>query len=117
MRLTEVNLGGQSRPFRFGFNAIEVYCNKTNTPLHEFGSVASKLVSDKAAIGILRDFVWAGLCGGCMSKGLTIDFTNFQVGDWMDECDGDTITNLIDTMVESMYTTEKKKVTDSQTNQ
>lgn len=76
-----LNIGGESRLFKFGTNATAVFCNIRNIKLTE---VDKALNISNMDIEAVRDFIFAGLVAGCYTEKKQVDFDRFSVGDWID---------------------------------
>ena len=105
-----VTIGNKLRPFKFGFNAIDIFCREHKITISEFGARFAQIGKGTATIGELRDIIYAGLAGGALSTGEKIDFTNFQVGDWMDDLPQGELAKMMETITSSVNVPGKKKV-------
>jgi|GEM_PF-1314417 len=105
-----VTIGGKQRPFKFGFNAIDIFCREHNIGISEFGERFAKIGKGNATIGELRDIIFAGLAGGALTSGEQIDFTSFQVGDWMDELPQGELAKMMEAITQSVNVPGKKKL-------
>jgi len=83
----ELNIGGKKRPFKFGTNATALFCEERKCTLNDFMILGTKLQKKEITGSEIRDLLWAGLICGAKSKKKDVDFTSFDVGDWMDEMD------------------------------
>ena len=77
--LIEIEIGGKKRSLKFGTNQTALFCEITGLPLSESFNVKN------FKAGELRDFIFSALKDGCRIKSEKVDFTNVDVGDWMDE--------------------------------
>jgi len=109
IKMITVTIGNKPRPFKFGFNAIDIFCREHNIGINEFGERFAQIGKGNATIGELRDIIYAGLAGGALSIGDKIDFTNFQVGDWMDELPQGELTKMMESIARSVNIPGKKK--------
>ena len=78
-----VNIGGKKRPIKGGTNATGIFCTLRDCDLETAMNIledVSKWRGDE-----IRDMIFALLCAGCHTEKKEIDFTNFDIGDWMDE--------------------------------
>lgn len=100
---TEVEIGGKKRLVKFGINALALISEETGKDLDQLDS----------GIGSIRDLVWGGLASGCLKKGEKVDFTPYDVGDWIEEmpqAEFDKITRVINESIPSSEdSTESKK--------
>jgi hypothetical protein len=108
--MTIVTIGGKSRPFKFGFNAIDIFCREHKIGIAEFGERFAQIGKGTASIGELRDIIYAGLAGGALSSGEAISFSCYQVGDWMDELPQGELAKMMDSITQSVNVTGKKKL-------
>lgn len=104
-----VNIGGSVRPFKFGFNAIDIFCHERALTLAQFTACIEKLSNGNGSPGELRDIIYAGLAGGALTNGIPVSFTNTEVGDWMDELPAEELKKTMDAVAESLATPVKKK--------
>jgi len=107
--MIHITLGGERRPFKFGFNAIDIFCREHSIDIAEFANRLEQLAGGSAPPGELRDIIYAGLAGGALSCGLPAAFTNIQVGDWLDELPAGELTKIVDAFTESVSVPGKKK--------
>jgi hypothetical protein len=105
-----VNIGGQLRPFKFGFNAIDIFCRERKVNIAQFGERIAEIAKGSATIGELRDIIYAGLAGGALSNNESISFTCFQVGDWLDELPEGELSKVMEAISNSVSASGKKKV-------
>lgn len=73
----EINIGGKLRLVKFGTNASAVFSEKVGKDLSELSATAMTV----------RDLIWAGLVAGARKRKETVDFDEWDVGDWIDEMD------------------------------
>lgn len=80
-----VQVGDDSKPVRFGFNALADFCDEAALTLSDLQAL------DFEALGIkdLRALYWAGFKDGHRKEGAEFDLTPEDVGDWMDEITDD----------------------------
>lgn len=105
-----VNIGGTQRPFKFGFNAIDIFCREHKIGIAEFGERFAQIGKGSATIGELRDIVYAGLAGGALTNGDAISFTCYQVGDWMDDLPDGELSKMMEAITQSVSVNGKKKL-------
>lgn len=82
-----LTLGESTYPFHVGLNQSEVYCDLRKVSLKEYNEAFApqRLQEQKLSAGELRDFVYSSLVAGAQVDGLEVDFTNLDVGNWIDE--------------------------------
>ena len=94
-----MQIGGQERPYQVGTNQGDVFCrlhhrkDDTGAPLSlkaysELFSPA-RLGKQQLTGGDLRDFIYSALAAGYDNDGLRVDFSAFDVGNWLDDADDD----------------------------
>lgn len=76
-------IGGQSRPVRFGMAALYVFERHCKRSMSEL-AVLSDGATD-APYGLLVDLIYAGMVCGAQSKGLKVDFEPYDVADWVND--------------------------------
>jgi len=108
--MLNIKIGGELRPFKFGFNAMDIFCKEKSIGIGDFGAYFNNIASNKATIADLRDIVFAGLCGGALSMGSKVDFTTYQVGDWMDELKSDELAKIMASISGAVFVKKKEKV-------
>jgi|SRR6185312_6454930 len=104
-----ITIGGKQRPFKFGFNAIDIFCREHNIGINEFGERFTRIGKGQATIGELRDIIFAGLAGGSLTVAEPIDFSTFQVGDWMDDLPQGELAKMMEAITQSVNVPGKKK--------
>lgn len=76
-----VNVGGESRPVKFGFNALIEFSESTGRTIEDLNNININSFS-------LRDLMllcWCALKQGARKEGLEFDATVEDIGDWMDD--------------------------------
>jgi hypothetical protein len=107
--MTTVTIGSKPRPFKFGFNAIDIFCGERKITIATFGERIAEISKGSATIGELRDIIYAGLAGGALSNNQQIDFTAYQVGDWLDELPEGELSKIMEAISQSVAAPNKKK--------
>jgi hypothetical protein len=102
-------IGGENRPFKFGFNAIDIYCRERSITLAQFTEQLERVGKGDALPGEIRDLIYAGLAGGALTSGLPLSFNSLKVGDWMDELTSEGIAAILKAFAESVSAPVKKK--------
>jgi hypothetical protein len=72
-----IHIGGQDRKLKMGTNATALFCQMHSIPLSKF----SERFAELQLIDI-RDLTYCALLSG---NGGDVDFSAFEVGEWMDE--------------------------------
>lgn len=105
-----VNIGNEERPFKFGFNAIDIFCREHKIGIAEFSERFVQIGKGNASVGELRDIIYAGLAGGALSSNAAISFTRYQVGDWMDDLPQGEMAKIMEAITQSVSVSGKKKL-------
>lgn len=103
--IKEIIIGGQSRPIRFGFNALAEFCKVTGLKIGNIDEVGANM-----DFGHIRALVYCGLKDGARKAGDKFTATLEDVGDWMDDSK-EVIIEVFDEFVQSQApapTQEKK---------
>lgn len=75
-----LDLGGESRPVRFGFSALWHYEQRTGrNALTDF----AQMQNGAASVTLMIDLLFAGLCAGTRHEKRAVDFTAEDVADWI----------------------------------
>lgn len=77
---TQVEMGGRLRALKFGTNATALFCSMHKVGLSGFGELFS---SGNITPAHYRDLIYCALVSG--QRGVPVDFTNEDVGDWIDD--------------------------------
>mgnify|MGYP003131998122 CR=1 FL=1 len=75
-----IAIGGEMRPIHYGFAALGEWCDITNTPLQELGSLGQN-ISLSSAIQL----IYCGLKHGARRNKESFKFTADDVADWIDD--------------------------------
>jgi hypothetical protein len=79
----KIKIGGKEFPLSFGINQSILYCNLRNISITEMeGELANIETSDGSSI---RDLLWSALKDGARREGIEFEYTNYDVGDMMEE--------------------------------
>jgi hypothetical protein len=107
--IKEINIGGQQRPVRFGFNALAEFCKLTGVKIGNIDALGSNM-----DFGHIRALVYCGLKDGARKAGVNFNATVEDVGDWMDESK-EAIAEAFDEFIASQAPapTEEKKSQDN----
>jgi hypothetical protein len=93
---TSVEMGGKARVLKFGTNATALFCQLHNIGLGDFASYFSP---ERMTPAHYRDLIYCALASGARKTG--VDFTNEDVGDWLDEMTEDQIAGIFDVFSQS----------------
>jgi hypothetical protein len=99
-----IDIGGKSRPIKFGTNQTSILCDLRKYTLKELHEVygPNNWSTDKIAAKDIRDLLYSGLYAGSLSAKEHVDFNEFDVGDWMDEADQAEVKKAMKLYVESL---------------
>lgn len=74
-----ITIGGESRPVRFGMNALRIYSLEYNIPLAKVG-----FLSKQTNLGELIGLYFCGFRDGARAEKKDFQFTVEDVSDWFD---------------------------------
>jgi|SRR5690554_1351472 len=77
-----LKIGGKKRLLKFGTNQTAILCEMYDVPLEEMDQAFSPA---RMSVAQTRDLIYSAIAAGCLTKGKEIDFTQYQVGDWVDD--------------------------------
>lgn len=103
-----IELGGKKRPVRFGMAGLYEYEQRTGRKaLADFSQMAGQGI-ENVSISIIVDLAFSGLCAGYRSESRPVDFTPYDVADWVG-LDMGTIESLMTAFSESFPQTQEGK--------
>jgi len=87
----EVSIGGKPRLVKFGTNQLAIF-----TQMH-------KVDLSEADFGMhhLRDLIYSALVAGAKKKKETVDFDEWEVGEWIDELPDEELQKIVDSFTNS----------------
>jgi len=97
-----IKIGNKERPFKFGFNAMDIFCKEYGIGLNAFSETFAKIATGEAAPGIIRDIIYSGLLAGTLSCNQTPDYNKYTIGDWLDELGNEELTKVMKLVTESL---------------
>lgn len=103
-------VGGKQRLIKFGTNATSIFCDIRNLSLVEAQAITAGAIKP----GEMRDVIYSALAAGEIKANPDvndigqIDFTKWDVGDWIDEMPDETLQKIHNFMNE--VDTKKKPV-------
>ncbi len=88
----EVSIGGKPRLVKFGTNQLAIF-----TQMH-------KVDLSEADFGMhhLRDLIYSALVAGAKKKKETVDFDEWEVGEWIDELPDEELQKIVDSFTNSL---------------
>lgn len=97
---SSVYIGGKIRPFKFGTNATAIFCKEMGINLGQFNSVFSpeKMAKQEIQGDEIVTLIYAGLCAACYSSNSPVDFTKWNVGDWIDDLKPDQLAAIFESI-------------------
>ena len=106
-----MNIGGKERELKIGLNQSILYCDLRGISISEMNSDLGKLATGTGAE--LRDLIWSALKDGARKSKTEFPYTNYDVGDWIEELKDEELTKFLADLVGSMPKSNgkvKKKV-------
>jgi len=108
-KTTKIKIGGEERPIKFGMNQSILY-----TELR--GISVTKMNEEFASFGDgtfngseIRDLIWSSLADGARVEGLDFEYTNLDVGDWMEDSEPDFLEKFMVELMKTLPKESKKK--------
>ena len=92
-----LNIGGKKRTMHFSMNFWATFTDMLGVSLDKIGDVFTSGVSLTA----IRALFYSGLSAYDQENKNEIDYTEFDVGAWLDEIDTDEINNVVNALSES----------------
>jgi len=88
----EVSIGGKPRLVKFGTNQLAIFTQMHRVDLSE------------ADFGMhhLRDLIYSALVAGAKKQKETVDFDEWEVGEWIDELPDEELQKIIDSFTNSL---------------
>ena len=106
--MKSIYIGGKERPFKFGFNAIDIFCRDYGLSLDGFIQKFTEISKGKVQPGMIRDIIYAGLASATLMHNEAPGFTKYDVGDWLDELGSEGLSKIMKTLAESFGGDKKK---------
>lgn len=106
----KINIGGEKRLIKFGTNASRIFSEMQDLSLSDIQSINFQNVK----VGQLVDMIYAGLAAGeIKEKGHSsledVSFSKFDVGDWIDNTDDETVEEIYSLIQAPVEEGSKKK--------
>jgi len=106
-----MKIGGEERLIKIGLNQSILYCDLRKISITEMNADLAKLSNGTGAE--LRDLIWSALKDGARVSGTEFKYTEYDVGDWIEELDpselGEFMKALINSMPKSKGKSKSKK--------
>ena len=93
----QLNIGGKNRTLHFSMNFWVAFEDASGHKISEIDKVFSSGIS----LNTMRALVYAGILAYDQENGNPIDYNVFQVGSWMEDMTPDSLTLLVNTLMES----------------
>lgn len=93
----QLNIGGKDRTLHFSMNFWVAFEDASGHKISEI----DKLFSSGISLNTMRALVYAGILAYDQENGNAIDYTIYQVGSWMEDMTPDSLTLLVNTLMES----------------
>ncbi len=78
-----MNIGGEDRPLKFGLNQTIEFCTLREISVTQYSNDINAITNGGNGSQI-RDLIWSALKEGARQDKKSFDYTNFDVGDWME---------------------------------
>ena len=93
----QLNIGGQDRTLHISMNFWVAFEDASGHKISEI----DKVFSSGITLNTMRALVYAGILAYDQENGNPIDYNVFQVGSWMEDMTPDSLTLLVNTLMES----------------
>jgi hypothetical protein len=97
-----MKIGGKDRAVKFGINQSVIYCELRNCSITQMNKDIADLGAGSGDVGVMRDFIYSALKEGARKAGEPFDFTNYDVGDWLENFDESEMESFFKELVDSM---------------
>lgn len=85
-----IPLGGKMRLLKFSLNALASYSQRYNISIEDMQRMSAK----RMTLQQLRDVLFFALAEGYRIEGKEVDFTELEVGDWLQDAGGDKLKEI-----------------------
>ncbi len=93
-----ISLGGKDRTLHFSMNFWCHYTDTLNVSINELHKVFN---TDNFSMSSIRALIYSGLLAYDKEEKNPIDYDEFDVGNWLEDFDGESLKKVIQTMTES----------------
>lgn len=97
-----MNIGGKDRPIKIGLNQSIEYCELRGITITQMNEDYVKLQNGAGTGSEVRDLIWSALKDGARVAGEEFDHTNYDVGDWLEDLDPETMAEFFKEVADSM---------------
>ncbi len=107
--IISVNIGNELRSLKFGTNSTARYCEVRGCTLNDY--IEDMNLTDMRGDEV-RDLIYSGLWAFDITSGKQIDYTRYDVGNWIDDSEQKEINKIFTSLVESNTPKVKAKETE-----
>jgi len=100
-----MKIGGEDRPVKFGLNQSFEYCEIRNISITEMNTDISNISNGNGSQ--IRDLIWSALKDGARYEKVDFNFTNFDVGDWLESTEDNVIQDFFSNYLLSLPKSNK----------
>ena len=86
-------LGGKTRLLKFNLNSMASFSQRYGIAIEEM----QKMSTRRMTLQQLRDIIYFALAEGCRGQDVEVDFTELDVGDWLQEVSEDKLKAIFKT--------------------
>lgn len=105
-----MNIGNKERPVKMGLNQSILYCELRGINITQMNTEFTSFANGKHTGAEIRDLIWSALKDGARKEGTEFNYTNLDVGDWIEDLEPNSITEFIKGMAETMPKAKAKPV-------
>lgn len=92
-----IKLGGKNRTLHFSMNFWANFTDALGVSLEELADIFSQGVGLKD----IRSIIYCAILANDQEQGNEIDYNEFKVGLWMDDLDGEKLSEIVNAMMET----------------
>ena len=101
-----MKIGGKERKIKCGMNQSILYCELSDISITQMNKEFVNLTTSNGSE--IRDLVWSALKDGARIKKEAFEYTNFDVGDWMEDLNEKDLEDFIKDMTDTLPKSKKK---------
>jgi len=98
----KIKIGGKTRPYSFGWNAIEVFCDTLEIPVKDLGKALKGITKGNFELKIVRVILYSGLKAEELANGIESKYNAWKVGQWIDEMDQEELNKAMEIFAVSL---------------
>ena len=103
-----MNIGGKERPVKIGFNQSVLYCELRGVSISAMNEDYQKMAQGQGNGSEVRDLIWSALKDGARVAKEEFEYSNLDVGDWMEEIEPGQVTEFINELSANLPTRKDK---------